>query len=340
MNKHYLFCFITLAIYFFSTLSRSHFRKIDPRQGYISIGWSGDKNKITFNSPFLQYNSIFQLFDKKFFFKNTIDTQQIIYRKNKNKSVSGKTLSNIAQTAVEELMQGKNKLTHFNFIKKADFHKKTKTGILILKYKDFPFILKLFIESPKGFCNPYSKGTVPSCFFVMSGSIRHLLGFTRIKNLQDINKKIEKNSILSGIIETPRKWYWIYNNCKWLAIQEHNMSQDNKTTAIPSIYGVIADAIEEEKNKNISSKLHRKICIKVYNLFDCSIDPHSINIMLEKNTNKFVIIDTEYFPLIVGFRNKNKTNGYVSWLIDLSLKYIKDKYGHTKNERIIIQKAV
>ena len=47
--------------------SRSKFRKIDPRQGYITISFVDDDKKVIFNNPHLQYDPIFKSFNSTTF---------------------------------------------------------------------------------------------------------------------------------------------------------------------------------------------------------------------------------------------------------------------------------
>ena len=61
--------------------------------------------------------------------------------------------------------------------------------------------------------------------------------------------------------------------------------------------------------------------------------------MKDKKTNKMIIIDTEYFPIMVGIDNYSfKYNDYGSWILKLGTKYIHDKFFHSKKYHLDQQK--
>lgn len=56
--------------------------------------------------------------------------------------------------------------------------------------------------------------------------------------------------------------------------------------------------------------------------------------MIEKGTKKLVIVDTEHFPTVVGFRKRPpKCKNYTSWYLQLSSKCGKETFFRTKKER-------
>ena len=300
-------------------------KKQNSSKPYMTIGWENSDQKILFKSPYIKYKPNFTIFNKSFFYDHMLPDTKLRYRNNKNLTVLGSTLGAIAKTAVDEVLAGKKELSNFTYLKKSEFHKKTKTGTFILKFKDYPFVLKLFIESPHGIASPYTKGVVPFCIFLINGVSRHILGFTRIKNLEYVKNKIRKNSHWRKTIDTPQKWFWIPQNTLWLKIKAHNLEQPYKNITIPSVYGIVVEHIESETNLSILKSHHRKICFSLYNFLSGKIDPHMVNFIIEKQTRKIVIIDTEHLPTIVGMDSHKRANGYISWYAKLIFKIFKDQ---------------
>ena len=161
----------------------------------------------------------------------------------------------------------------------------------------------------------------------MNGSMRHLLGFTRISNLKKAKDKIQKDSFWKEIADVPRKWYWISKNVEWFEVEEHNMTPHNKKVQLPSIYGVIVDHING-KNISLLNNKYQKLCIKLHNFLEGNTDPHLTNFIIEKETQKVVLIDTEHLPMLIGDVKKKKVSGYISWIFYIGTKLIKDKFFH------------
>lgn len=64
------------------------------------------------------------------------------------------------------------------------------------------------------------------------------------------------------------------------------------------------------------------------------MDPHVRNFFIEKETGKLAVIDTEFFPWLLGFRTQiPPVTNYVSWYSQLSIKVAKDKFLTSKAER-------
>ena len=299
------------------------------QRAHITVRSSSCATKYKCNNSYLKYQPIFKTFNLQFFIDHLIPNKQILYRTNKKQSVHGNILQDLAHTALEETLANKKSLTHFTYLKK-NFHQKTKTGELILKFKEHPFVLKLFIESPQGFINPYGKGIIPAFLFTMGGAMRHMLGFTRLANLKNIKEKIKNNSYWSDLVDTPRKWFWLPKNPQWLQIKEQNMTNKNELITIPATYGIITDFIHTKNNLSFLNKNHRIKCINLHNFLDGIIDPNIINFVEEKETNKLIIIDTEHFPTIVGNKMPKKLNNYFSWITNLGYCFLPNKFrSHT-----------
>lgn len=237
----------------------------------------------------------------------------------------------------KEIEQKRRRFTHFDILRKSNFNRRKKCGLLILKFKDYPFVVKVFMETPKSFMRPYSKGFYPIFFYNMGGGInRHLLGFTRVENLHVIKNEIEKSEKWSKLISTPRKWFWKPTDCKEIELIGKNFGEKKEIrTVIPGTYCIIADAIKL-KNKTFSlfDKQAREMCMSLCNYLSVRIDPHIDNFLLEEGSNKIVIIDTEHFPSIVGFKEDQHFNGYFEWYFKLSKKFLNDMFFQSKRKRL------
>ncbi|EKD29055.1 MAG: hypothetical protein ACD_79C00096G0002 [uncultured bacterium] len=217
-----------------ATKCRSILRKSENKKPKISVFFLNKPNKVYFfSSNNFEIESLFKTFDKKFF-NNNMPPEKITYRYDKTKSVSKKELNTQLQNLIEEIYNKKKQYKYFKILKQANFNRRKKSGLLILKFKDYPFIVKVFMENPKSFVSPYSKGLCPLLFFNMSGGMcRHLLGFTRIKNLHDLQNKILQDPKWSKKTIFPRKWYLLPKDPKYIKIIGTNF--DNKNT----IYDII-----------------------------------------------------------------------------------------------------
>jgi len=318
--------------------SRSIHRKYNSKIPCIESNWVKKKSKSYFlRSSYLAKDPIFTIFDKKFFNDHMLP-DVINFRYDKSKYVKNKTLSKLIEHVIEEIKQKKRKFTHFTILRRSDFNRRKKSGLIILKFKKYPFVVKIFMEKPKSFARPYSKGLYPKFFFVMgSGVNRHLMGFTRIKNLLKIQKLISADPYWSKQIETPRKWFWLPKNAKEIELVGTNIIKNRKIkTVIPGTYCIIADAIElKNKTFSIFNKSARQKCMKLCNFLSIAVDPHIDNFLLEKNSEKIVIVDTEHFPTLVGYKDLQSFNGYTSWIAQLTKKCIGDLFLRSKANRKI-----
>jgi hypothetical protein len=263
--------------------------------------------------------------------------EKMTYRYDQTKSVTREELDKKLEKLIKEVRKRKRKYTDFKILKQSDFNRRNKSGLLILKFKDYPFVVKLFIESPKSFVKPYSKGVIPALFFNINGGIgRHLLGFTRIKNLHNIREKILGSPEWSKRIEFPRKWHWIPKDPKNIRIVGTNFDKNNTKleTVIPGTYCIIADCIKlKDTTFSIFDKKAREECMSLCNFLDVCIDPHIDNFLLEEESDKIVLIDTENFRTIVGLKGKQEFSGYVSWIYNVAVKAINDIFFRPKRHR-------
>lgn len=308
---------------------------------YITTQWKHSGPIHRFEESHLGEYALFHIFDSSFFNKYLLPHNLISYHNKPNQSVLGSTLNNLIELLLKEISNGKTEYKHFIVLQKKDFNHKKGWGLLIVKFKQYPFVVKLFIETPESFIHPFDKGIEPSfCFFLGDGIGRHMTGFTRIKNLKNINAKLKKNSKLSLQVVTPRKWYWLPKKRNYIRITGHNIGTHKKQfTDIPATYAIIADEIIFERKLSILNSKDRKNALDLCNYLELCVDPHIKNFMYEKDTGKFALIDTEHFPTLVGFKRKRVFNSYTSWYVNLSSKCIQNMYLRTKRERKLAQYA-
>lgn len=329
---------IALLIYVFMVTQiirgRSIYRPVDPFMPEISVKWVGDSQKYILRKYHLEEYALFQLFDKDFFMQHILPEGPITYRADPHKTVSRNVLTDLIDELLAEIGQGKYTFTHFTILQSKDYNYKKSNGLLIVKFNDYPFVVKLFVESPDSFISPFDKGLEPIFFFFMAGGVnRHLTGFTRIKN-RDIIKQRLAQSPWANTIDIPRKWNWVPKNTRWIEIKGKNIgSVKERSIQFPGTYCIIADAIEAERNLSLMNAEDKKAAMDLCNYLDIWIDPHMKNFMIEKGTGKFVIVDTEHFPTVVGLREKISFNSYSEWYLYLAGKCWRNAFMQNKHER-------
>lgn len=343
MMKKTKLVFATLLLSSFSItlFSRSPLRPRDPKIPEITISWDKDAQKHTLKSYYFEEYALFKTFDKKFFTSHLVPTQPITYRNSTTKKVNPAVLKKMAENLLKEIDEQKTVYTDFNVLRLSNFNSKKKSGLLILKFKEHPFVLKLFMENPESFSKPFAKGFEPVWFFFLAGGVnRHMTGFTRVRNLELVNAAIAKDATWKEMMSTPRKWYWLPEKSNWITLNGKNIGGKNQIScSFPATYGIIADAIDAERSCSILNKKDRNTMMKFCNYVNLTIDPHIDNFMIERGTNKTVIVDTEHFPTVVGLKEKVAFDNYRSWYLHLTKKCAKSMFGRSKQERRMAQLA-
>ncbi len=315
----------------------------------------------------LEEGPLFHTFDYQFFKDHLLPKEPISYRLEPATTIDGDLLSSLAEGVVADLQHSRlsrDTFDHFNVLKQSDFNPLTCSGCIVFEYKDYPFVLKLFFETPPTFVDPYSKGFQQGCIFIIGAGInRHLLGFTRVRNLKSIEAKIAREC--PDIVgKPPRKWFWLPQNSRWFVLEGINIGCKKKQAILlPSIYGIITDKITG-KPLNLLDRGNRKLGRHLYEFFDCRIDPHITNYVIEKpitqkkkykkkrrtrrrekkrllreleKGNKIVPIDTEHFPSMAGLGEPMHFDNYFTWYCKMTGKYTCDKFLRTKKQRRMIQ---
>lgn len=318
----------------FLMATRSLFRKKDEKIPTILTYWDNnhDDKQYILQNWYIREKPVFKQYDEQHIKKNLLPSDGITYRNSETQIVLGQLLKDLLDQLIQEIYNKEQTLTNFNILKKSDFNSNTNSGILILKFKDYPFVAKIFMETPQTFVKPFSKGWGPSSLFYMAGGIsRYLSGFSRIKNLHNVQKKVKSDHYWSKIIDFPRKWFYIPSNINWFHVDGKNIGIKPQHIKLPSIYIIIADAIENDNQFSLFNAEQRQMALDFARFANNCIDPHIDNFIKDKKTDKMIIIDTEYFPIMVGIDNHSfKYDGYGSWIFKLGIKYIHDKFFHNK----------
>lgn len=292
-------------------------------------------------SKYLRLKTLKKPFENSNLKKHMLPDGMIRYRTTET-YVESAMIKNYNETVLQEILDGKKEFEHFIILKDSDFNYINLSGLIILKYKNLPFVLKLFIEHPHTFVEPFHKGFHASGLFVLNGNLRHLSGFTRIHNLNAARKMLNKDPEYRQYLDFPRKWYWIPESQPSLKIEWHDDHHNyHETITLPGIYGIVCDFIQADKLIQ-HQEIHtlRQISIDIGNYLHNILDSNVDNFVPEKDSNKIVIIDTEHFPTMVGLDKAMNANGYIQWYFELAGKYIKTAYLRTKQKRIQDQRKI
>lgn len=303
----------------------------------IITQWENDKQSYSMKSAFLQEYPLFKLYNHAYFSSKLLPGH-IPTRNNPDQFIDGSQVSDSIENLLCEIKNNKKKFTDFELLQWKDYNKKHHYGLMVLKFKKYPLVLKLFIETPQSLTAPFNKGFEPIFLFCMGGGInRHMTGFTRIPNLEMINHKLKQSEQWRDTVVTPRKWYWLPKHCRWITITGKHINKNDEPlrTKIPGTYAIIADYIECERKFSILNNQDTQRALDLCNYLELFIDPHIENFMVEKDTKKIAIVDTEHFLTLVGIEKVDKEyKNYASWYMDLVLKCLKDNFFCTKRDRM------
>ena len=336
MNRYIKLFLLFLGGINAALIGRSLLRPTDTSLPQLTARWACNTSKsYTIVDSHLEEYPLFLVYNENYFNRHRLPSDEINYRYDEQQSVLGSHLNHLIEKLLAEIKTCKKKYSDFILLQDKDFNHKKAAGLAVFRFKDYPFILKLFIETPKSFVHPWMKGVLPVWFFYMGGGTnRHITGLTRIQNMLVIRNKLCDMPKWSAFVDTPRKWFWTPKNLKMIELIGHNIGDKEQLTAcIPGTYAIIADAIEEATEKTIFDQHRRKIALELCNTLDLFIDPHIDNFMIEKETHKLVIIDTEHFPTLVGLKRKVSYKTYVRWYLGLMHKATYDIFFRNKKER-------
>lgn len=335
---------LLFIIIFTETLEgRSRHRLIYETMPEISTRWLNDPHGEVYRlkSLYIQEYPLFTTFDKEHVFSHLLPKGPISYRNEPEKTVNSEELTKIIEKTVTDIYKYNKKPPsldeHFIILKKLNFDWQSHAGLLVLKFKKYPFVVKLFMETPESLVNPLSKDIQQAASFIMSGGVnRYMLGFTRIKNLEAMRARIATSPYWSSLVDTPRKWFWISPHTRWLVLEGHHVGMQKKyhRMELPSVYALICDAIESDNRFNLFNRKERELSLNLSQFLGPRIDPHIYNFMREKATGKIIIIDTEHFPSIVGLKEPMVYKNYPSIYSQLAGKFLRDYFFTTKKDRL------
>ncbi len=345
MKRYTTLLFIfTLFFSAFLLHARHPFRIPNPDNPIVSIQWDKKNTDIySVQTPYVRLHPLFTF--KTDDFKEYELPKTISPLDNTRVKIHHDTLSALIEHALYELRllkkkaRRKKELTHFKIIQHKNFNYRKSCGLIVLKFKKYPFILKLFMERPSTFLSFRSTGLEPTFFFYMGGGAnRHLSGFTRIKNRSAIKKKIKQQRHWRDSITFPRKWFWMPRKQKNMILEAQNLAgHDSIKTVIPGVYAVIADEIDLEKD--IVEMPHKKksgMIMQLCNDLDMFIDPHEKNYVFttdpETGKMKIIIVDTEHFPTMVGILKEKSFKNHSRWYAYLAGKCLHDMFFQTKRD--------
>ena len=335
MKKRFVvLLFFATVISIASCKCRSIYRPSDPLLPSIIAKWQDDDKIYKLSKYHLEEYPLFCLFDKEYFEKNILPTGQINFRYNPNQAVNTQQLTDLIIDLLNEIKKGKRNFTHFSILQSKDYNFNKSSGLLIVKFKKYPFVVKLFVETPESFVSPFDKGIEPIfCFFMSGGINRHLLGFTRLKNREIIMQRIAKSPWARNV-DIPRKWHWVPPDSRWIEMHGFNIGQVKEhVIQFPGTYCIIADAIEHDHMASLFNSNDKKMALDLCNYLDVWIDPHMKNFMIEKESKKFIIVDTEHFPSFTGLKEKVTFESYTNWYLYLTGKCWRNTFMQTKKER-------
>lgn len=327
------FLFFLLSMHHGSTYSRSLHRPKHRENPYVII--SGQSKSYILDDGHLRYVPL-KTFDKEYFDTHQLPSS-ISYRYNPTTTVKKEALDERINKLLDEIKKlnpsHPPQFSDFIILKRIDFNLVSKTGFIVLIFKDYPFVLKLFIENAYTISHPLSKGFQERGLFLMGGCLRHFSGFTRVKNAERTNE-ILKNSSWASRVTIPRKWFWVPHDPQWVNITLKNFDDGEEVISIPGIYAIVCDAINLAQTRPTNEE-----CLSLSTALDYTIDPHVINFLHEAGTNKIAIIDTEHFPTLIGACEKiGKARNYIEWYYEMAKHYIQQNFFYTKEERIKRQK--
>lgn len=337
--KTYFFAFISFLhlCYCVRMSARSLLRPQAADIPQLITHWEHEPNKrYQIKDSHIETYPLFVVYKDDHFAGKMLPKQPINYRYHTELSVTGARLDELIHEVILEIQKGKKKYKDFIVLQDKDFSYTDAAGLIVLRFREYPFVLKLFMESPESFVNPWCKGIEQVWFFYMGGGVnRHITGLTRLKNLEYIKTKLDEHPKWHDFIATPRKWFWLPNKPQWIHLTGHNLGSEKETytARIPGVYAIVADWIEKAEEITLFDKHKRKIALEICNTLDLYIDPHIDNFVVEKGTNKLVLIDTEHFPTLVGLKERQIYSSYSRWYLGLTRKATYDIFFRNKKAR-------
>lgn len=319
---------------------RSALRPRDPYVPFITVSMEGSKKTYFLQDSHLEVSTIFYTFDETSLRNRVLPSGPISFRYEPEKFITGSHLSMLIEGLLKEIKAGKKIYKHFTVLKNEGFNTRKQAGLLVVKTKNYPFVVKLFMETPRAFVRPYNKGFITSCHFIVGGgATRHILGFTRLPNRDSVICMLESSPEWKDRVDLPRKWSWFPKHEEWLVVTGYNIGGHDKIIVkLPAVYAIVADAIEAERTFSMRKGEDTKTALRLSNFLHFRIDAHLNNFMIDKHTKKIVIIDTEHFPTMVGLKERPQIHSYMGFYWSLFKRGVKASLFRSKKERRDMQR--
>lgn len=342
--KQLLF-FVTFLCLSLELLSRHPFRLPNESLPQVTVQWEDGSGATTIINRYIRYYPMFA-FHTDHFIPYLVPNHPIAFRSDPSHAVDGTKLAAMVEQGMHEIVhkkrqlkKNKKKLTHFTILQDKNFNYRQSCGLLVLAFKEYPFVVKLFMEKPTTMLNFHATGVEPTFFFYMGGgSNRHLSGLTRLDNRTFIAQRITQFATWSHKVELPRKWFWLPQQQKNIVLCGKNIGGiADITTKIPSTYAIIADKIDfSQETKRLSSHEKHDIIMQLCNDLDLNIDPHAKNFAFIEDAKskqmKIILVDTEHFPTMVGLTERKQFKDHNEWYLFLSGKCFSDMYLTSKRD--------
>lgn len=332
---YFLFLFLVLTVECY----RSPFRKEDPLMPrLISRSQQHPEKQFVYRDWSYYRSPIFTTFSENYLFTHMVQENSLTDRVTTKLLLSHKAANAMLEEVIAEVYEEKNIYTHFSLLQDKNFNYKKKCGLLVLKFNDYPFVVKLFMEHPNTILNPFVKGFENRVFHFMGhGTNRHTAGATRISNLERLHEILQDKEYQ---VVLPRKWFWLPCDPKWIEIIGHNIVPNEIISVIiPGTYVIIADELKvNQQYRPVSTPESNEIIMKFCNDVHLIIDPHEDNFIIQKDDKETVIIsivDTEHFPTLVGIPEDTTFVNHLEWYFSLAWKAFVDLFTTSKADHIV-----
>lgn len=329
---------ITLLILpIFSALPYSPLRPYDGSP-IIVTSWVNKERKHYLQDSHLEIFP-FKTFDRDYFYSHMLPNTPISFRYFPEKKIDPSVLKDAMNTLFYEVRQGRKRhFSEFEVLKDEAFNSRKQAGLLVVRGKSWPlnqFVVKLFMETPRSFIRASNKGLIAICHFIVGhGCTRYMLGFTRLKNLEMIKRMINDSPTWKDKVDFPRKWFWLPNDYPWIHLVAYHISGHERFSIdFPGAYAIIEDAINVDREFSLLKKQDEKTVVGIFNYLSSLMDPHFNNFVIERDTEKIVIIDTEHCPTMVALKEPVHIESYAEWYSYLVKKGLHECFGRTKGER-------
>lgn len=275
----------------------------------------------------------FTRYDEHYLNEHALPNGTIPPRYKQGKPVSGAEIRKRFNEATAEIFKARKRIPFkgITILKDRDWNYPHASGLIIFKFNDLPFVIKLYRETPQTYVSPLSKGLEPALFWVMSGGInRYQLGFTRIKNGITVQQMLQQDPVWAHKVTLPREWYLVPDDVPYFIIEGYNMGCDKSfSIRVPSMYAIVCDWIEQERAFLMSNPTDRQTAMDIARILKNRIDPNIKNFIIEKNTGLIAIIDTEHFASVVGLRENIDFRNYWNWYTRLAGEFLKRGFATT-----------